>query len=96
MHKCFEKIPSLRPTISGFNCVSGNLPEYAESLLKYQAKTCKSYIRDTSGFLLKRKSLSTAPSTSILVTKDVSNLYINMDLKESGDVCNKMLKAQKN
>ena len=44
IHKFFENSPPLRPI------------EYVDSL-KYQAKTCKSYIRDTSDFLMKLKSL---------------------------------------
>ena len=76
MHKCFEKISSSRLAVSGFNLVSANLSECAGILLKYQAKTCKSYIRDNSDFLLKLQSLSTVPSTSILVTVDVNDIYI--------------------
>ena len=40
---------------------------YAE-YLKYQAKTCKSFIRDISDILLKLKSLSIVLSVSMLVT----------------------------
>ena len=68
IHKFFEKCPPLRAIVSGFNCISASLSEYVDSLLKYQAKSTKSYIRDTSDFLLKLISLSATPSTSIAFT----------------------------
>ena len=54
----------------------------------WQSKTWKSYIRDTSVFLLKLKLLSTVPSASILVTVDVNDISINIDHMEGADVCN--------
>ena len=87
---------SLRPIVSGFNCISASLSEYVNSFLKYQAKTCKSYIRDTSDFLLKLKSLSAIPSTSILVTMDDNSLYTNIDHEEGADACYKKLEKRKN
>ena len=96
IHKFFEKFPPIRPVVSGFNCISASLSEYADSFLKYQAKTCKSYIRDNSDFLLKLKSLSAIPSTSILVTMDVNSLYTNIDHEEGADACYKKLETRKN
>ena len=96
IHQFFEKFPPLRPIVSGFNCILASLSEYVDSFLKYQAKTCKSYIRDTSDFLLKLKSLSAIPSTSILVTMDVNSLYTNIDHEEGADACYKKTRnAQK-
>ena len=96
IQKFFGKFPPLRPIVSGFNCISASLSEYVDSFLKYQAKTCKSYIRDTSDFLLKLKSLSAIPSTSILVTMDVNSLHTNMDHEEGADACCKKLETRKN
>ena len=79
--------------MSGFNCISANHSEYGDSSLKYQAKA---YIRDTSDFLLKIRSLSTVPSTSTLVTMDVNNLYTNIDHEEGDDVYYKKLETRKN
>ena len=58
IHKLFVRLSPLRPIAPGFNCISTSLPEYVDSL-QYQAKTWKSYIRDTADFLLKFKSLHT-------------------------------------
>ena len=45
---CLKYINSLKNSVvSGFNCILASLWEYDDSFLKYQAKTCKSYIRDT-------------------------------------------------
>ena len=96
MHKFFEKLPPRRPTVSGFNCISASLSEYFDSFLEYQAKTYKSYIRDTSDFLFKLKSLSAISSTSILVTMDVNNLYTGIDDEEGADACHKELETPKN
>ena len=63
-----------------FNCISANLSGYIDFFLKYQAKTCKSYIRDTSGILLTLKSLSIAPSAFALVTMDVHSLNTHISI----------------
>ena len=96
IQKLFEKYPPLRPVVSGFNWISASLSEYVGSFLKYQAKICYSCIRDTSGFLLKLKSLSAMSSTSILATMDINNLCTNIDHKESADACYKKLETCKN
>ena len=96
IHKHFEKFPPLRPIVSGFNCISANLSEYLDSYLKFQAQNCKSYIRDTSDFLLKLKSLTTIPSNSILVTMDVTSLYTNIDHEEGAEACYRKLETRKN
>ena len=75
-----SKFPPLRPIVSGFNCISANLSEYVDSFLKYYTKTCKSYIRDTSDFLLKLKSLPKGPSTSMLATMGVNKGMFNQTL----------------
>ena len=66
--------------------ISPNLSEYADPFLKYQTKTCKSYVRYTSECLLKLKSLPTVPSTSILFIIDVNSPYTNIDDEEGVDV----------
>ena len=93
IHKFFEKFSLLKPIVSAFNYISASLSEYVDSFLKYQAKTCKSYIRDASDVLLKLKSLSAIPSTSkyILVTMDINSLYTNIDHEEGADACYKKL-----
>ena len=89
-----KKFPPLRPIVSDFNCVSANLSECFDCFLKYQSKTCKSHMRDTTD--MKLKSLFTVPSTSILVTMDVNSLYTNIDQEEGSDACYKKLETHKN
>ena len=81
----FKIFLPLRPVVSGFKCISASLSEYVDYFLIYQAKTCKSCIRDTSDLLLKLKSLSTIPSTFILVTIYVNSLYTYIDYEEGAD-----------
>ena len=75
---------------------SQDVYQNVDFFLKYQAKTCKSYIRDTSDFLLKLKSLSTTPSTSIFVSMGVNSLYTNIDHEEGTYACYKNLETRKN
>ena len=53
----------------------------------------KWYIRNTSDFLWKLKSLSTIPSSSILVTMDANSIYTNIDPEEGVDDCYRKLKT---
>ena len=78
--KLFKKFPPLKPIVSGFKCISASLSEYVDSFLIYQA-----ILIETQDFLLKLKSLSTIPSTSILVTIYANSLYTNIDYKEGAD-----------
>ena len=48
MHKIFDSFPPLRPIVSSFNLYTCNLSKFVDSFLK-----CKSYIRDTTDFLIK-------------------------------------------
>ena len=67
-------------------------------LFKIPHQTGKSYIRVTSDFLLKLKSLSSMLSTSILailVTVDINSLYTNID-HEEGVGLHKKLETRKN
>lgn len=74
--------------------ISPNLSEYVDPFLKYQTKTCKSYVRYTSECLLKLKSLSTVPSTSILFITDVNSPYTNIDDEEGADVSYKYIEKK--
>ena len=69
-------------------------------LLLEVSSYCKPHVRDVLGdildFVLKIKSLSFVPSTSILVTVDVTSLYTNINHEECADACYKKLKTRKN
>ena len=74
IHKIFTEFPPLRPIVSGFNSCLCHLSEFVDSFLKFQARNCKSYIRDTKHFLQKISNIKDLPETAILVTMDVSSL----------------------
>ena len=74
IHKLFDKLPSMRPIVSGFNSVTVKMSEFIDSFLKQQAKRCKSYIKDTNDFLVKIRDIKGISSKSILVKMDVSSL----------------------
>ena len=93
---CLIKFPPLRPIVSHLNSNSCKLSEFIDSFLKYQAKRCKSFIRDTKDFLLKLKSIGKLPPNSILVTMDVSSLYTNINHEEGAQACFEKLQQRKN
>ena len=74
IHKSFEKFPPLRPIVSQINSVTYRLSKYLDSFLKFQARKCESFIRDSKHFLNKLKEIGKLPQNSILVTMDVSSL----------------------
>ena len=96
IHKIFDKIPPFRPIVSGYKSCSTNLSQYIDSFLKFQAKHCESFIKDTKDFLIKLKSIEKVPENSILVTMDVSSLYTNIDHTEGAEACYNKLKKRKN
>ena len=96
IHKLFLSFPPLRPIVSGYNSISSNLSEYLDSYLKFQARLCKSFIRDTNDFLTKLKSIKNIPKNSIFVTMDVSSLYTNIDHEEGAQACYEKLETRSN
>ena len=96
IHKLFLSFPPLRPIVSGYNSISSNLSEYLDSYLKFQARLCKSFIRDTNDFLTKLKSIKNIPKNSIFVTMDVSSLYTNIDHEEGAQACYEKLETRLN
>ena len=96
IHKVFKKIPPMRPIISGFKSCTARLSEYIDSFLKYQARKCKSYIKDTNEFLIKLRSLKSIPINSIMVTMDVTSLYTNIDHEEGAQACFEKLETRQN
>jgi hypothetical protein len=96
IHKVFEKIPPLRPIVSGFNSPTTLLSEYLDTFLKFQARKGKSYLRDTKDFLNKLESIKSLPKNAFLVTMDVASLYTNIDHREGAEACFEILEKRKN
>ena len=72
------------------------LSEFIDSFLKYQAQRSLSYLKDTTDFLRKLKSIKTLPNKSILVTMDVASLYTNIGHREGAEACFQKLETRKN
>ena len=94
IHKKFADFPPLRPIVSGYKSCTSRLSEYLDSFLKFQAKKCKSYIRDTKDFLNKLNNIKRFPDNSILVTMDIASLYTNIDHEEGATACYEMLEKR--
>ena len=91
----FEKIPPMRPIVSGYGSCTTKLSEFLDSFLKFQAQKCNSYIRDTKDFLRRLNSIKVLPKNSILMTLDVSSLYTNIDQEEGAAACFRKLEERK-
>ena len=96
IHKSFQEFPPLRPIVSGFSSCTSKLSEYLDTFLKYQARKCSSYIRDTKHFISKLNQIKSIPNDAILVTMDVGSLYTNIDHQEGAEACYEALETRKN
>ena len=71
-----------RPIISQINSPTANMSKVVDHYLKPFIKDIPSYIKDTTHFLQKIKSLGDIPPNSLLVTADVSSLYTTIPHRE--------------
>ena len=95
IHKIYEDFPPLRPIVSQINSPTYALSKFVDSFLKYQARKCKSFIRDTKDFLNKIKAIGELPKNAILVTMDVASLYTNIDHDKGTQACYEKLRIRK-
>ena len=77
IHKNRTRPPG-RPIVSGNGCPTERISKFVDFFLQPGVKLIRSYIRDTSDFLLMLRSLNNVPEGCILVTLDVSSLYTNI------------------
>ena len=84
IHKTFVKLPPLRPIVAGYQSATVKLSEYVDSFLKPAARKCSSYVRDTTHFLNRLRSLKSIPNDAFMVVMDVHGLYNNIDQEEGG------------
>ena len=77
IHKNLQKPPG-RPIVSGNGCPTERISKFVDFFLQPGVKNIRSYIRDTSDFLLMLQNLGNIPENSILATLDVSSLYTNI------------------
>jgi len=67
-----------RPIISGCNSYTENLSKFIDSILQPLMKSLPSYIKDTTDFIKKLKSIPQLSDSSLLVSLDVTSLYTNI------------------
>ena len=85
IHKTFVKLPPLRPIVAGYQSATVKLSEYVDSFLKPAARKCSSYVRDTTHFLNRLRSLKGIPNDAFMVVMDVHGLYNNIDQEEGAE-----------
>ena len=75
IHK--EGIPG-RSVITSVNCHSSEILEYLDQHLQPIVREIRSYIKDTSNFDRKLKSITDVPENSHLVTPDAKSFYTSI------------------
>ena len=78
----FESDIPGRPVISSVESHSSKISEYVDMTLQPIVKNMKSYVRDTSDFIRKLKTIDVVPEGSFLVSLDVRALYTNIPHEE--------------
>lgn len=67
-----------RPVIPSIKSHTENLTAYVKEFLRPLAQALRSYIRDTTDFIIRQKNLGRVPENSILTTLDLSSLYLTI------------------
>ncbi len=87
------KMPPGRPIISDCSSESYTVAEYIDHFLQPFASVHASYVKDTTDFLTKLKSIRTKPD-SLLVTLDVDSMYTNIDNEDGLEAVKKAFISQ--
>ena len=95
IHKTFMKLPPLKPIVAGYQSATVKLFEYVDSFLKPIARKCSSYVRDTTHFLNRLRSLKGIPNDALMAVMDVHGLYNNIDQEEGVEACFNALEKRK-
>ena len=77
IHKRLHAVPG-RPVISNCSYATEKIAEFLDFHLQPLSQQVKSYLKDTSDFLRKVKSLPPLPENALLVAMDVVALYPNI------------------
>ena len=88
IHK--DGIPG-RPIILSCGAPTENISQFVDFYLCPLVESIPSYIKDTTDFLCKLKSVGQIPKGSLLLTLDVSALYTNILHNEGIEACRKTL-----
>ena len=71
-----------RPVISSVNCHISTISEFVNHYLQPETKKLKSYVKDTTDFIMKIEVIDHVSDNSHLVSLDVRYLYTNIPHKE--------------
>ena len=82
VHKNVTPVPG-RPIVSANESPTERVSAFVDNFLAPIVKTGRSYIRDTSDFLLKLHDIRDLHGDELLLTLDVSSLYTNIPNDES-------------
>ena len=76
-----------RPIVFACNSSTDNTSKYIDYFLKPLMQPLPSYVKYTTDFIQKLKSITPAHANSYLVTLDVSSLYINISNEDGLEAC---------
>jgi hypothetical protein len=80
-----------RPIVSANNSPTEKISQLADFFLQPLVATTRSYVKDTTDFIIKIEQISGLKEDTILCTIDVSSLYTNIPNQEGIEACNKFL-----
>ena len=83
-----------RPVVSSIDYNTTTISKYIDNQLQPHVKEFKSYIKHSTDFIPKIKSMENIPDNSILVNMDVSSLYTNIPSKKRFEVGETTLKRK--
>ena len=92
IHK--DGIPG-RPIISSRGAPTENISQFVDFYLHPLVESMPSYIKDTTDFLCKLKSVGQVPAGSLLLTLDVRALCTNIPHNEGKEACRKALNTHR-
>ena len=84
-----------RPIVSACNSYTEKISKYVDYILQPYMKSLPSYVKDTTYFIGKIKSVPKLSRSSLLVTLDVTSLYTNIPHKDRIEACKYYLSKDK-
>ena len=76
-----------RPIVSACNSYTENISKYIDYILQPYIKSLPSYVKDTTDFICKIKSVPKLSRNSLPDTLDVTSLYTNILHKDGIEAC---------
>ena len=95
--KNHDNIPPVRPIISGSGAITENISVYVDHHIKDLSTKHKSYLQDTPHFLRiidKVNQGPKLPANALLVTSDITGLYLNIPHEDGISCHNEVLEER--